>query len=73
MYRKYRIVESIASSVSQYELYHEQVYRYTPIADVWDRAALAKPFNTLTLRQNGRHIPDDIPVHFREWKYMTFD
>ena len=30
MYRKYRIVESIASSVSQYESYHDQVYRYTP-------------------------------------------
>ena len=31
MYRKYRIVESIASSVSQYESYRDQVYRYTPI------------------------------------------
>ena len=30
MYRKYRIVESIASSVLQYEPYREQVYRYTP-------------------------------------------
>ena len=30
MYRKYRIMESIASSVSQYESYHDQVYRYTP-------------------------------------------
>ena len=30
MYRKYRIVESIASSVSQYESYRDQVYRYTP-------------------------------------------
>ena len=30
MYRKYRIVESITSSVSQYESYHDQVYRYTP-------------------------------------------
>ena len=30
MYRKYRIVESIASNVSQYESYHDQVYRYTP-------------------------------------------
>ena len=31
MYRKYRIVESIASSVSQYESYRDQVYCYTPI------------------------------------------
>ena len=30
MYRKYRIVEGIASSVSQYESYRDQVYRYTP-------------------------------------------
>ena len=30
MYCKYRIVESIASSVSQYESYRDQVYRYTP-------------------------------------------
>ena len=30
MYRKYRIVESIASCVSQYESYRDQVYRYTP-------------------------------------------
>ena len=30
MYRKYRIVESIANSVSQYESYRDQVYRYTP-------------------------------------------
>ena len=30
MYRKYRIVENIASSVSQYESYRDQVYRYTP-------------------------------------------
>ena len=30
MYRKYRIVECIASSVSQYESYRDQVYRYTP-------------------------------------------
>ena len=30
MYRNYRIVESIASSVSQYESYRDQVYRYTP-------------------------------------------
>ena len=33
MYRKYRIVESIASSVSQYESYRDQVYRYTPRYD----------------------------------------
>ena len=33
MYRKYRIVESIASSVSQYESYRDQVYRYTPSRD----------------------------------------
>ena len=31
MYRKYRIVECIARSVSQYESYRDQVYRYTPI------------------------------------------
>ena len=30
MCRKYRIIESIASSVSQYESYHDQVYCYTP-------------------------------------------
>ena len=30
MYRKYRIVECIASCVSQYESYRDQVYRYTP-------------------------------------------
>ena len=30
MYRKYRIVESIANSVSQYESYRDQVYCYTP-------------------------------------------
>ena len=30
MYRKYRIVESIGSSVSQYKSYRDQVYRYTP-------------------------------------------
>ena len=30
MYRKYRIVECIASSVSQYESYRDQVYHYTP-------------------------------------------
>ena len=30
MYREYRIVESIANSVSQYESYRDQVYRYTP-------------------------------------------
>ena len=29
MYRKYRILECIASSVSQYESYRDQVYRYT--------------------------------------------
>ena len=31
MYHKYRIIASIASSVSQYESYRDQVYRYTPI------------------------------------------
>ena len=39
MYSKYRIVESSASSVSQYEWYHDQVYGYTPIehiANHWD-------------------------------------
>ena len=30
MYRKYRIVESIANSVSQYESYRDRVYPYTP-------------------------------------------
>ena len=30
MYGKYGIMESIARSVSQYKLYHDQVYRYTP-------------------------------------------
>ena len=35
MYRKYRIVESIASSVSQYESYRDQVYRYTPTCNVF--------------------------------------
>ena len=34
MYRKYRIVESIASSVSQYESYRDQVYHYTPTGGV---------------------------------------
>ena len=34
MYRKYRIVENIASSVSQYESYRDQVYRYTPSSNV---------------------------------------
>ena len=38
MYRKYRIVESIASSVSQYESYRDQVYRYTP-TEHWDSSA----------------------------------
>ena len=33
MYCKYRIVESIANSVSQYESYRDQVYRYTPSSD----------------------------------------
>ena len=33
MYRKYRIVESNACSVSQYESYRDQVYRYTPTAE----------------------------------------
>ena len=33
MYRKYRIVNSIASSVSQYESYRDQVYPYTTITD----------------------------------------
>ena len=33
MYHKYRIVECIASSVSQYESYRDQVYRYTPSYD----------------------------------------
>ena len=33
MYRKYRIVDSIASSVSQYESYRDQVYRYTPTSE----------------------------------------
>ena len=35
MYRKYRIVESIANSVSQYETYRDQVYRYTPNENIW--------------------------------------
>ena len=30
MYRKYRIAESITSSVSQYESYLDQIDRYTP-------------------------------------------
>ena len=30
MYHKYRIVESIGGSVSQYKSYRDQVYRYTP-------------------------------------------
>ena len=30
MYCKYCTVENIASSVSQYESYRDQVYRYTP-------------------------------------------
>ena len=30
MYRKYRIVESILSNVSQYKSYRDQVYHYTP-------------------------------------------
>ena len=34
MYRKYRIVESITSSVSQYESYRDQVYCYTPRQDL---------------------------------------
>ena len=36
MYRKYGIVESIGSSVSQYKWYHDQVYRYTPILGPWE-------------------------------------
>ena len=36
MYRNYRIVESIASSVSQYESYRDQVYRYTPITNGYE-------------------------------------
>ena len=32
MYRKYSIVERLASSVSQYESYCDQVYPYTPIS-----------------------------------------
>ena len=32
MYRKYCIVESIGSSVSQYKSCRDQVYRYTPSA-----------------------------------------
>ena len=35
MYRKYRIVECIASSVSQYESYRDQVDRYTPSEVLW--------------------------------------
>ena len=35
MYCKYRIVESIASSVSQYESYRDQVYRYTPCLNTY--------------------------------------
>ena len=34
MYRKYRIGKCIARSVSQYESYRDQVYRYTPTWDV---------------------------------------
>ena len=30
MYRKYRIVECIANSVSRYVSYRELAYRYTP-------------------------------------------
>ena len=33
MYLKYRIVECITSSVSQYESYRDQVYRYTPMCN----------------------------------------
>ena len=35
MYHKYRIAESIASSVSQYESYRNQVYRYTPNIELY--------------------------------------
>ena len=68
MYDKYRIVESIASSVSQYKLYCDRVYRYTPI---WGKTRvndhhytagsqyLTHPFNSLRPRQNGRRFPDD--------------
>ena len=50
MYRKYRIVECIASSVSQYESYRDHVYRYTPtsFAD--------KPGKTALIHQQRKHI-----------------
>ena len=46
MYLKYHIVESIASSVSQYKSFHDQVYHYT--------------LNFEATTQNGDHFEDTI-------------
>ena len=55
MYRKYRIVECIASSVSQYESYRDQVYRYTPKSNNLYPLHL----NNLCLSFSFWHIKDD--------------
>ena len=51
MYHKYRIVESIANSVSQYESYRDQVYRYTP---------KFMPTDALVSQDTSRHDIDQI-------------
>ena len=53
MYRKYRIVESIASSVSQYESYRDQVYRYTPNKDHHDIKIHAFSFKKMHLKMSS--------------------
>ena len=89
MYRKYRIVESIASSVSQYESYRDQVYRYTP--NYYTQRYLQ--IGSYTLHSNNyadascrvvfkTHIPLEkmaaisrkiFSMHFLEWKVLYFN
>ena len=65
MYRKYRIVECIASSVSQYESYRDQVYRYTPKNIMWFNYSSAAHYYstvcTLPHHVGLRYIRSDVP------------
>ena len=61
MYRKYRIVEGIASSVPQYESYRDQVYRYTPSCEgpLDNKSSLVKVMFDTTASYGIFFFPDN--------------
>ena len=76
MYCKYRIVESIGISVSQYKSYRDQVYRYTPTHDIQQQpyfydSLIGWP---MTFNSYGSSLLAEIlPRYFEIWHFEMFE